>query len=1670
MNAISTLARALALFALLAIATMRATAQSPPCDTCYRHYAYDTVFRMGAHLINNARIARDSLHFDFGHYYGKSFTELARQVRGDAGNETDALNHAFFDSASMKGLKTIFVPGRVDQVMKSSGVVEDYIGKDCRFTNDCGPKRSGKDEPTLQVYDLYQNHTDGLEWDTLWHGKLYAVKAPADGGEQLVAGGPSNASYVMAQGSVDMYKELFGDPLDPSKDSSKFFSFTVTLKVEPESLATIGDDAVIARVVLYKRWTDNQGDNAPEPHCICRIYAPWETINITKRMYNDPSTLTLQRSRSDPEGLHPYRDIVVKIFKWEQATVPPPSWSGLPYSPWFGPPTSGAACSTYCASLSPPSGSITDDALISDIQARIYTTGLVGFNLLRTRTAQYGYEMLKGGRLDDYLKKDIDTMNAWPAMRDLISYLNIDDEPEYEQFRPGGLLADRLQRILHAAGNTSIGIWTNPIKNYDGFEILSQDIEAKGLKLFHTMAPQWYIGTGPIPIHYANPDFMDPEAFKFNGQGHVSESVWFNTLGDYETMTTSRQASLGTFRQIFSPQAVMGVSFVAYAGRGVDVGRFKYRSLGVPPISVEPVVRVHGWITAENFASRQFWASCPTPEEITAQSWLAMNCGADGILFSDFIYSGSNVGVMKSFTGEHSTEYEVLGTPKPNETLPVVWSGFRSRFGAVKRVADELRHIDDVVGWHHMIYNHEQMSLHDPGQYFKDMPLLDTVYTRAAQRWDTALGGGYLDSVDAAHPLSPFDAKEKTFMEVTHFRPKPGRADSNARYLLFTNRRTWPLDTTHYGQRARDAGAEEYGLGYIDVRRPVVKLKNDTPFPADSFLVEKVGHEEEWPARKVAVGEALELDWLNPGWGALYRLTPVKAAVATHGTAFNNGVHADNPSTDATEHDRIVVYERDSIVYMRTIDSMGVWSGEYMISDPLDAVVQEGHRVASNFVPAVATVRNGNSCLVVWEREALGKRSVEGLMLPSLPTRNGLDPYPLPFTICPPKTLDPAQSWMELNPAVVGLNGGYVVAWASPANGIELAAIRDTMLGPSDISTVVMTKMATPPASGAAARYPTLAYRPNKELMTCDGCVASQYGVAGGPGLPPVLILQVPGGPGGGSVTDSMQVVHLAYQQGVAGNDWRQAIYYNPVGVKFPSQSIPFVWVMPTELVSAGVNGCTSLHPSIAADSLRVGVAFDDINRSASTVVLRFRDPAPAPPGGVKRWSGPVYRWGGKGIPRGKSILLRATNYERPSVTQLPSLPVTTLAAAPEGGLVWQWAGAPSGHANVVRFYRYGDLAEDSVAYGRDPSMMLVPRRRSDTPFAASGIFHRGEDASHFEGSHPIVGKAWYYPAALRSAPREPLERFLADNGRHGINAGLTISKRGGMLVDDCEHADVGVNYGLILEARKLVLPDPNGWTPRLPSAFFGDPGNPDYIVDEVWKVPNVVRTSGFMTGGGPVKVRRLAIGSDELGLWLDGQPFDVANNRPADVALFMELVRQSDGAVLWRGDSMKARSIDAQVRDEEVTVPADQVTPPGTKVYLRLQAVPSAGIDYELVTDFHFVEDSSGGFIPVLPVLPRGVAGGGSEAGERTMRCAVVPNPASTSAEVRVDAAADGTLDAGIYDMMGRLVRLLPATPVHEGGEYTLTVDLSEMAAGTYTVRAAVRGYQATMKFSVVK
>src|SRR5690606_9663942 len=109
------------------------------------------------------------------------------------------------------------------------------------------------------------------------------------------------------------------------------------------------------------------------------------------------------------------------------------------------------------------------------------------------------------------------------------------------------------------------------------------------------------------------------------------------------------------------------------------------------------------------------------------------------------------------------------------------------------------------------------------------------------------------------------------------------------------------------------------------------------------------------------------------------------------------------------------------------------WGSEWLISDPGDTAraTGSGRRRGHNMFPAFASVRNGTSGMVVWERrDTLNRASVEMLWLPALPQYGSTS---LGATVRRRLSgLDTlrASSWMQLTPAVAGLDDGYLVAWA----------------------------------------------------------------------------------------------------------------------------------------------------------------------------------------------------------------------------------------------------------------------------------------------------------------------------------------------------------------------------------------------------------------------------------------------------------------------------------------------------------------------------------------------------------------------------------------------------------------------------------------------------------------
>ncbi|MCC7437972.1 MAG: hypothetical protein IT211_05690, partial [Armatimonadetes bacterium] len=239
--------------------------------------------------------------------------------------------------------------------------------------------------------------------------------------------------------------------------------------------------------------------------------------------------------------------------------------------------------------------------------------------------------------------------------------------------------------------------------------------------------------------------------------------------------------------------------------------------------------------------------------------------------------------------------------------------------------------------------------------------------------------------------------------------------------------RTWPIDWDHSTDSTKYWDGN-YGLGAIDVRLPVLRLKNSTGVVADSFIIERVGEPYAWRDTG-AFGHDLQLQWLEPGWGAMYRVTPLSSGVSDYGTSFSNAVRS------LKVHDRqFIVFERDSAIYLRTIDPKGAWiPSEWRISAAADTtnIAESGYqRAANNMYPAIGKSFDANALMVVWERKnnSTGTSTVEACRIDTLPITTPL-PGTTRRTLAPPVTL--TAPWMRLMPSIVGLSdSGYVVSWS----------------------------------------------------------------------------------------------------------------------------------------------------------------------------------------------------------------------------------------------------------------------------------------------------------------------------------------------------------------------------------------------------------------------------------------------------------------------------------------------------------------------------------------------------------------------------------------------------------------------------------------------------------------
>ncbi len=1679
---------------------------APPCTGCYQGFSFDTVFRMGAHFNGSwpgaPQFLKDSLHIGITQLYGQPYLhEFFRpEDIGDGRKQWfDSLRRENWRSIRSADLKVILQPGSVSAIAKGSEMSEAYFGQTSSDTiqrlvfSDMG-QESAIDRPLNSF---------------IWGGVFPRSESPAP--PLLMAGGPYWTAMGIAQNGYYLPSQ--------SSETGKY-DVAVTMKVaNNENFEALDPDSLIAFVKIYRRIPVGQDI------CGCNLYEYVDMFNITKAVYLD----TAKSDTTVGSLINPYRDVTysfrinepslqinapLKVVLGPGDTITALVPGTYPkYVPRGGavdghplgnypanPHDTAPRLNRYCGRLRDAlvANSYYNAAMVFDrpeiIKAgdfgyEVYTTRKVDITFLRGRLAPHTYALLRRGAFDDDIQASInavfDDTTLGNAMNTQLFRFGVVDEHAIEKYRGYMDVAARVQRaILERDSNDRRGIWANPQSGASSFRILSGDLDSTAIRMVHMMANQWYNYGGFIPVAYANPDSMNGSAALTSGLYRAMDdsisgarrSILYNTSGDYRSYTKQTlEATTTTINSL---------------AQMTNAARFMFRHIRRESYPVYSVVQVHGFLNAsyDNNGNatgydRTWFFPIVTPEEITVQSWLTLNCGMDGMWFSDFTYDDAReFGVMHWLTGDHSSNYQDSlysgdETKKniPQWRLPKMWTGFKDRFNAVKRVADDF-HRNIIPVYQKLDRNGIRMNIWiDSG--FAVMPMIDTLFAVRAQRlkW----GGSYQAMINTSTESPVADPLDSTYMVATIFSPGPADTNRLSRYLVLTNLRCWPYDEKRYSSYVGTFHENDsFGLGAIDARMPVVVLKNSTGVIADSARLQRIG---DTASRTVAFGTQIELDWLDPGWGAMYMITPIIRPVSALGTAYNNAVHSLNPSLDGGAHDRLFVYERDSAVYLRALDSTGGWGSEHLISlasDTATVIVGGKQRnAADNMFPAIDMIRSdGTSCAIVWERHDTQTDlvTVEMAWLPFKPTRTS---FPSDGNIVRRRLLAPRKfegSWMQLTPAITGVDSGYIVAWAAPDYTVEVIAVRDNPShGRVDTSRSLRLKMIrtsaqpNPVQPDSATAYPTLAYVRNWQW------IAMNEGLLSGPDDDTAFITMPPYLPGVPTTVGSFHMAHLAYAQGRRDAPHAFSVMYNRIGVTFPplvepvqSSPIPRLWASPTEEVSNEITGCERTYPSIAADSVRVAVTFT-VNTGRSYVYLRFRDNDQTT---QRKWNTPAYVWGSQA---GRTPRFR--DYERSSATMFPARDTMALRNSYEGALAWQWTNPGDDRHNGVKFYRFGSFAAETLPDGQHPTMMLVPGIGEAATHAmrASGIFRRGADADQFQERRGRGDTGVYYPGYFDNTPVSPLLAFSGPVPADTITAEGTVKKPVSFF-SGCETTGGAITTGLQLNPRLDTLPGSGGGGPGqpwdrlgMPPSFFPSASVGSVPITSAGDLDAITRTPTFTADSSTVTITRTAVGNGSLLSWLNTEPNDPVTGEPANIFYSMQVVRDSDNVVLWAGDTISARTVAADTVADEITIPLGSLAIPGTRVHIRLATTTTMGLDCSVQGGFSF--GGSAGAPAAKRIISNDTR---ASLGERdAIAVRMIPNPLhAASGELRVSIPAPGSASVAIYDMLGNQVLVLPMIEAKQGGEYAVPVDLSGLGNGLYVVDVRSGHGRGSARITVVR
>ncbi|MCC7437278.1 MAG: hypothetical protein IT211_02160 [Armatimonadetes bacterium] len=392
----------------------------------------------------------------------------------------------------------------------------------------------------------------------------------------------------------------------------------------------------------------------------------------------------------------------------------------------------------------------------SDVYYDIHTTRLVPITFLKGRVASHYFEYLNqpyrfsaAYRLDSSINHHLDQMMQDTTIWPLMAWMGTIDEPHLGTFQLHRILASKIQRRMlynHPTDQSKWrGIWANTLGGTGTLRVLAGDFDSTSHKPMSVVITHSYPMSTALPAYYANKDSMNPATFEQYFNKYPYDTV------DDKGNPTSLSGYGGATHFPSTPEAhalytkyLVGVNPVDHGSWcDTSVGglmikmrvnkadviecQFKFEHLGRPKIPVYQNIQMAGYLKYKEegfpgFAGKWDFpgAQQRTPEQVTAQGWLTLNCGSQGMMVSDMHTTGPHLGIFTNY----GTNPLLPENPRiPNDTLyhyrikdydtlrlddvreylqrsvdsiPTIYLGYRQRFNAIRKITSAIKRLDTL--------------------------------------------------------------------------------------------------------------------------------------------------------------------------------------------------------------------------------------------------------------------------------------------------------------------------------------------------------------------------------------------------------------------------------------------------------------------------------------------------------------------------------------------------------------------------------------------------------------------------------------------------------------------------------------------------------------------------------------------------------------------------------------------------------------------------------------------------------------------------------------------------------------------------------------------------------------------------------------------------------------